>query len=385
MVQAAQIISQTAPTVTEDEWSVFLNRSAFDMFSSTMFGELTKTVDPSLASPENIAFSQKTVDGFHKMTEIFFDPKELMASRLFGMETKKLKEMTESFTQVFDASHQKYLAFREKYDAGQLDELEQQSYLALAIARQSNSDITEDELSDVIKLMLSASIDTTSSLLGWNLYHVAANQEVQERLYQELASAVAKEESGGAITENVLRKSTCPYLHAIVRESHRLTPALPVPLQKENAFGDIELHGSLIPKDSLFFLDSYSTGVDPDVVDDPLVFQPERFLDDAVDARKGTPGEILDHPLYRDPFSHGSRKCPGARVANNEVLIFLSQLVLDWKISTPPEIQSFQDMEYTLSGVIQAKLPALTFAPRTREGRESSSQGRLLHNASMES
>jgi cytochrome P450 len=60
-----------------------------------------------------------------------------------------------------------------------------------------------------------------------------------------------------------------------------LTPALPVPLQKENAFGDIELHGSLIPKDgcSLLFLDSYSTVVDPDIVDDPLDFQPEQFLD----------------------------------------------------------------------------------------------------------
>jgi hypothetical protein len=86
-------------------------------------------------------------------------------------------------------------------------------YLALAIARQSNSDITEHELSDVIKLMLSASINTKSSLLGWNLYHVAAaaNQEVQQRLYkyQELASAVAKEENV-AITKNVSRKSTYP-------------------------------------------------------------------------------------------------------------------------------------------------------------------------------
>jgi hypothetical protein len=55
-----------------------------------------------------------------------------------------------------------------------------------------------------------------------------------------------RKENGGAIAENVLRKSSylpLYYLHAIVHELH-------LPLPKEKAFGDIELvaRESHVPK-----------------------------------------------------------------------------------------------------------------------------------------
>jgi len=153
-------------------------------------------------------------------------------------------------------------------------------------------------------------------------------------------------------------------LHATIRESHRLTPAAPISITKENSLADIEIHGMSCPKDSLFTFDAYSMGVNPSIVENPTLFQPERFLEEAVQSRKGTPAEVLDHPLLKSPFSHGSRKCPGARVATNEILIMVSQLVLDWKISAPPEIKRFEDMDYEITAMISPLLPKLKFERR---------------------
>jgi cytochrome P450 len=78
------------------------------------------------------------------------------------------------------------------------------------------------------------------------------------------------------------------------------------------------------PKDSVFMFDQFSVGVDPSVVEEPERLTPERRFSDAVEARKGTPMEMLDHPFCSDLFSQGARRCPGSRVAVNETLTFLA-------------------------------------------------------------
>jgi cytochrome P450 len=104
--------------------------------------------------------------------------------------------------------------------------------------------------------------------------------------------------------------------------------------------------------------------MDPEFVEHPEEFRPERWFPEAVKARQGTPSEILDHPYYKSAFSQGSRKCPGSRVASNEILIMLSQLVLDWKMSMPSEVKSVKDVEYKLSGFIQPIMPEMKFDSR---------------------
>lgn len=69
------------------------------------------------------------------------------------------------------------------------------------------------------------------------------------------------------------------------------------------------------------------------MVSDPDQFKPDRWLPEAVEARKGTPAAMLDHPFFKGPFSEGARKCPGSRVAKSESLCLLvAQLILDWEM-----------------------------------------------------
>jgi len=74
---------------------------------------------------------------------------------------------------------------------------------------------------------------------------------------------------------------------------------------------------------------------------------------------------MIDHPLYREPFSAGARKCPGSRVANYEVLVMISQLVMDWKISFEDEsITSLDDIRHFHGLTVQPKVPRLKVTPR---------------------
>ncbi|EJK55257.1 hypothetical protein THAOC_25027, partial [Thalassiosira oceanica] len=68
-------------------------------------------------------------------------------------------------------------------------------------------------------------------------------------------------------------------------------------------------------------------------VEDPTSFRPERFLPEAVDARRGTPSEILDHPSFVDPFGRGKRRCLGSNVAVAEITVLAARLVQDYELS----------------------------------------------------
>jgi len=278
-----------------------------------------------------------------------------------GIKTSVYNEMAQSFDTAFTIAEKKYHAFRKRHDKQDLTEAEKSSYLGRAIIRQSEegSNISEQELVEIIKISLGAGVDTTSSMLSWNMVHLALNAVVQDKLYSELAEATQKH---GGLNAESLRKANVPYLHAVLRETHRLTPAVPITIFKENSLAEVEIHGSTIPKDSLFALDGYSVGMD--LVDEPKEFRPERWLPHAVAARKGTSAEIIDHPFYRDAFSQGSRKCPGSRVANNEALILISQLVLDWKMAPTEAGYKKEDVTYQLSGMIHPDMPRLDFVSR---------------------
>lgn len=362
MVEAAEFASKGAPASSSD-LNAYTNRCSFDLFCSMMLGEMTKMADPNTGhSQENIEFCKGAVRGMEAMMLQISNPFQLVLFRL-GIKTSLYNEMGSEFGKTIDISKKKYETFRQRYEAGELTEDERNSYLARAIERQATEDsnVSESELSELIEVSLFAAVDTTSSLLSWNMMHLAINPQVQEKLHAELAENVKA--SGGRITADTIGKKS-PYLHAVIRESHRLTPAVPATTLKENSLADVEIHGSIIPKDSLFALDTHSVGLDPEFVKDPYEFQPERWLPEAVEARKGTPAEILDHPYYKSPFSQGSRKCPGSRIASNEVLIMIAQLVLDWKMKAPDSMTNVKDVPYKMSGMIHPVMPKLEFEAR---------------------
>jgi cytochrome P450 len=181
--------------------------------------------------------------------------------------------------------------------------------------------------------------------------------ETQDRIRDELITAMTS--TGGVMSAETVSPKLVPYLHAAFRESHRLTnPSPMVPMKRVQL--DVNLHGVDIPAGNVIVFDSISKSYN--LVEDPDRFDPDRWLPEAVEARKGTPAAALDHVLFKGPFSEGARRCPGSRVAKNESLLLMAQLILDWKLENP--VKSWRDIKYRLDTVLTPILPKIQFSAR---------------------
>ena len=306
--------------------------------------------------------------------DLMYDVYETIMGKIFNYKTIKYQQSTIAGEKVLAIAAQKIQSFTERYDNNELNELEKNSYLANAIARQRSPEhhnvISKELLIDIATTLFSVSIDTTSGLISWALLHAALNLEVQEKLYEEIINNVTISIEGTSSSskrqlsaELIHTRSKTPYLIAFLRECHRVTPASATTIKRQIE-QDIEIYGQKVPAKSKCFFNNFAIQMDPAYIDNPNVFQPERWLPDAVEARKGTPREVIDHPFFSDSFSQGVRRCPGYRVANNEAIILLSQWILDYKIHAPPEYKTYNDVPYTLVSALVPILPKLEFIPR---------------------
>lgn len=349
MLKAAKCASQGATTHNDNlTMKEYLSRCSFDLFSSVMFGELTLSAkNPGLDNTSSSSDSGTLCKSTFQLTDDLFSmmisPFELILSKI-GIESARYKSLYANTRASEEMAMKKIEAFKERKLQGTLNEFEKASYFARAMDRQLGSDITEKEMKELSTVLIIAAVDTTSSSLHWILVQLALNQDVQQKLYSMLKSAVAK--NGGNLSVDLLSKKAIPYLHAIIRETHRLTPAIPISIVKSNS-SEVEIHGEKLAPGCIFVFNSQALGLDPNIVPNPDKFDPTRWSDDAVKERKGTKSEVIDHPLLRDPFSHGARKCPGSRIASYEVLVMISQLVLDHHISISDEhVKSLKDVAH---------------------------------------
>ena len=361
MIEAARLASRAAPTC-KDNLNTYFNHCAFDLFAAIMFGELTKAADPNAKSnPENILFAKSVVDGLSNAISIIMDPLEGIAGNALGLTTKKQQYTFDKFDKALEIGRRKVSDFTERKERGELNENEQNSYLFKAIDRQKEDDsITLEEAQELAFIGLFAAVDTTSSILGWNVFNVARSPKVQDRLYEELLDAIATV-GNGQLTADVLSRKHSPYLHAVIRETQRLTPPSAL-FTFKTVDNELELNGVSMKTGDVVALEGFSIGMDPVYVDNPKEFIPERWLPDAIAARKGTEREIIDHAFLKEPFSQGARRCPGSRVAANETQVLLSQLVLDWNMTT--EAKTLDDIKYSQKTLLELDVPVINFEPR---------------------
>jgi len=316
LVKAAQLASKgakaAAESTKEDGGALngYLARCSFDMFSTVMFGELTEVADPTTPTdPINEEFVTNTTLGLSSSINMLFSPYESFLNNTLGMTTKQCQTCLDAFDVTWVIGQDKIESFMQRKANGTLSDRERNSYLYRALDRQQEPDsqVTVKEAQEMASSGLFAAVDTTSSVLGWNLFHLARCPEVQERLHQELVVSVQK--VGGEQRElsvEALSRKQVPYLHAVIRETQRISPAAVLYILKRiDAEDGVVVNNVLLSKGEQIALDGYSIGMDPDFVENPESFRPERWLPQAVEARKGTPQEVIDHPFLKEPFSQG--------------------------------------------------------------------------------
>jgi cytochrome P450 len=173
--------------------------------------------------------------------------------------------------------------------------------LLLRAMHEDESPLTDDEVRDEVLTMIMAGYETTTSGGAWALERLLRSPDVLERLVAEIE---AGEDDA--------------YLDAVVKETLRSRPVVPVVAR--HVTQPIELGGYLIPKGSTLMASIYLVHSDPETYPEPEEFRPERFLDGAVDGSAWI------------PFGGGVRRCLGARFAELEMKVVLTQVLARAKL-----------------------------------------------------
>ncbi|CAI5465012.1 unnamed protein product [Closterium sp. Yama58-4] len=181
------------------------------------------------------------------------------------------------------------------------------SWLSNKTCLDDGSKLTLKQVQAVAMEMVLAGSETAATTMGFIVYYVAKNPQVEALLLKEVDSTIPDKRPS---YEDL---HLFPYTDAVVKETLRIVP--PAPNIARQATFDTTLDGRAIPKGTRFFVDAYSIHHDPKLFAEPDAFKPERFLPGGEALGENRP------PCAYIPFGAGPRKCLGYKLAIQQLMI----------------------------------------------------------------
>jgi cytochrome P450 len=212
-----------------------------------------------------------------------------------------------------------YRMIKERRESGQ-DRGDLLSMLLLAQDEEGEGGgMSDTQLRDEAMTIFLAGHETTSNALSWTWYLLSQNPHAEELLHAELDMVL----QGKIPTFDDVPR--LPYTEMVLAESMRLYP--PAWAVGRLSVEDYSVAGYVIPKGSLVLLSQYVMHRDARFFPDPEVFDPERWLPDAKEAR----------PQFSYfPFGGGPRRCIGEGFAWMEGILLLATLASRWRMRLDP-------------------------------------------------
>ncbi|XP_058747938.1 6,7,8-trihydroxycoumarin synthase-like [Vicia villosa] len=213
-------------------------------------------------------------------------------------------------------------------------------------------DLKAEHIKPWIMNMLVAGTDTSSSAVVWAMSALMKNPRAMKKVQEEIRKVFGGK---GFIEEEDVQQ--LPYLRAVIKETMRLYPNVPILLARETR-QECELDGYTIPDKTLVYVNAWGIHRDPEVWENPEEFYPERFIGSDIDL-KGQDFELI-------PFGSGRRICPGLNMGIATVELLLANLLylFDWEM---PEGVKREDIDFeALPGIVQHKKNPLCLVAKTR-------------------
>ncbi|ERN14972.1 hypothetical protein AMTR_s00032p00218900 [Amborella trichopoda] len=203
--------------------------------------------------------------------------------------------------------------------------------------------------------MYAAGSETTATTVEWAMAELLHNPNKMAMAKQEL-----KENIGSTMhTVEETDLGRLPYLQAVVKETLRLHPPVPL-LLPHRADVTVKVRGYVIPKHTQVLVNAWAIGRDVQVWENPTAFIPERFVGSNINY-KGRDFQYI-------PFGAGRRICPGLPLGVRMVQIVLASLLhsFDWELpdGLKPEEMDMRDK----FGVTLQKAVPLEAVPVKGEG-----------------
>jgi cytochrome P450 len=179
--------------------------------------------------------------------------------------------------------------------------------------------LSDAEIRDQVNTLIGAGYDTTAATLAWTIACTASDDSLWRRLRDEADDVLGPigGDGPGADRSGNDELMRLDLAARTVRETMRLHPA--GVLGPREATSDIVVDGRRIARGTLVLWSAHLAGRDPGCWDDPLRFDPDRFVDPTPEQR-----EMAN--LAWVPFGGGARNCIGFALAQMELTLVISRL-----------------------------------------------------------
>ncbi|XP_072989764.1 indole-2-monooxygenase-like [Typha latifolia] len=194
--------------------------------------------------------------------------------------------------------------------------------------------LTNDHLKALLLDMFSAGTDTSYITLEWAMAELMKDSESMKKLQEEVRRIANGKEM---VKEDDLIEMS--YLRAVIKETLRLHPAVPLLLPRES-MEDCQIEGYQIPKRTRVIINAWAINRDPKYWKAAQEFHPERFLESSVDY-KGSDFQFI-------PFGAGRRICPGMTFAISTLELMLANLIYHFNWELPHGVAS-EDMNMAVT------------------------------------
>ncbi|PVI03088.1 cytochrome P450 [Periconia macrospinosa] len=182
--------------------------------------------------------------------------------------------------------------------------------------------------------------------------------DVQKKAQEELDRVIGSDRL--PVSADISR---LPYIEAIMKETHRWHPILPMGIPHSSTEEDV-YRGYRIPKGALLLPNIWWFTHDPTVYPDPMTFNPDRHIT--------TPTHKAEPDPRTFTFGFGKRICPGRYVADNAIFMTIAQTLSCFNIKKPVIDGKVVEPEVRyLPGAITEPVPfKVDVAPRSKKHEE---------------
>jgi len=246
-----------------------------------------------------------------KMGRGLFVPPVPMPGGHYSAAIKARNQTIEILTPIIEDMQQKLAADPDKSC---------DSFLELLVA---SGELDRATIIDNTLAVLFASFESTAAVFSWSLHYTAKHPEILEKVRAEYKTLI--DELGENIpTPNQLAK--LDYSLRVMKESQRMNPSAPMLVRRATETFNYE--GFTIPKGCSVGIGIPSSHHDPEFLEAPYKFDPDRFINNP-------------KPKGWVPFGKGQRSCVGVPMANTmySLLWYFLCRDYDWEVTKAAEIQ----------------------------------------------
>ncbi|RZF46868.1 hypothetical protein LSTR_LSTR008249 [Laodelphax striatellus] len=186
-------------------------------------------------------------------------------------------------------------------------------------ATESGHELSQADIREEVDTFMFEGHDTTAASIGWAIFLLGNNPEVQARVVDELNDIFGDSDRRATVQD----LNNMKYLEMVIKETLRLYPS--VPFIGRLVTEDMVIGDHLIPAGVWLNIELFNVHRCEDHFPNPEKFDPDNFLPEKMQNR---------HPFAYVPFSAGPRNCIGQKFALLEEKTIISSILRKFRVES---------------------------------------------------